>query len=378
MPIKTLIVMAVPPLPEGGAPGRCALALMRGLAANGADVRAIAAKQVFAGSIPNDVQVELVSVDTPVGGWRGVPKLLRRPRGDLCQGAFAQRVRDLAPHFDVVHLEQVDTAWCDDGFSTPSLVHLHFRARRDQSLGLPWRQQFRSVLVYALAERAAIRRHRYLVASSPLIAEGLRKEAPHAEVVHAPLSLDPQYYEKATLDGPPIAGIIGTGFWPPTAAAIRRLANVWPTVQQLVPEARLLIAGRGVENIPNLVIPPGAEIVGEVASAGEFLRSLSLLLYPVERGSGMKVKVLEAIASGIPVVTTPAGAEGIRSNDGVVVNGDDGVLALAAAGILRDANERRQRGEAARTAFLSHYTPKVAAEPLADLYQRMSVGGRTR
>jgi glycosyltransferase involved in cell wall biosynthesis len=113
-------------------------------------------------------------------------------------------------------------------------------------------------------------------------------------------------------------------------------------------------------------------MVGEVASAGEFLRSLSLLLFPLRRGSGMKVKVLEAIATGVPVVTTPAGAEGIRPNDGVVVAEDDVSLGLVAADILRDEDERRRRGEAARTTFLSHYTPKVATEPLAELYRRMS------
>ena len=372
--IRVLVVMANPPLPEGGAPGRCGLALVRGLAANGVEVQVVAARQDFEGKTPPDVRLELVPMNTPRGGWRDLPSLLRRPRGHLGQGALGDRVRELAPHVDVIHLEQTETAWCDERVATPSLVHVHFRVRRDRSPGPPWRQEFRNVLVYALAERAAIRRHRFLMASSPLIAEGLRTEAPHAEVVHAPLSLDPAYYEPSPLDDPPVAGIIGTGSWPPTASAIRRLANLWPTVRQRVPEGRLLIAGRGVENMPDLELPTGAEIVGEVSSASEFLRSLSLLLYPLERGSGMKVKVLEAIASGIPVVTTYAGAEGIHPNDGVVVKGDDHALAVAAGEILRDTQERRQRGEAARRTFLSYYTPEVAAEPLTHFYRLMSGG----
>ena len=56
------------------------------------------------------------------------------------------------------------------------------------------------------AERAAVRRHRYLVASSPLVADALRAAAPRAEVVLAPLSLDPALYPAAPLDGPPTAG----------------------------------------------------------------------------------------------------------------------------------------------------------------------------
>jgi glycosyltransferase involved in cell wall biosynthesis len=105
--------------------------------------------------------------------------------------------------------------------------------------------------------------------------------------------------------------------------------------------------------------------------AGEFLRGLSLLLYPLERGSGMKVKVLEAIASGLPVVTTPAGAEGIEAGEGVVVESEPERLAAAAATILRDESERRERGAAARAAFERAYTPGPATAPIADLYNRM-------
>jgi glycosyltransferase involved in cell wall biosynthesis len=122
------------------------------------------------------------------------------------------------------------------------------------------------------------------------------------------------------------------------------------------------------------VLPAGAWVVGEVASASSFLNSLSVLLYPVERGSGMKVKVLEAMASGVPVVTTRAGAEGIEPNDGVVVEDDHAALAAAAASILRDWHERRERGAAGRRAFLSHHTPEAATKPLIDLYRRMSRG----
>jgi hypothetical protein len=45
------------------------------------------------------------------------------------------------------------------------------------------------------------------------------------------------------------------------------------------------------------VVPPGAEALGPVSSSADFFGQLSLLLYPVARGSGMKVKVLEAMAS---------------------------------------------------------------------------------
>jgi glycosyltransferase involved in cell wall biosynthesis len=86
----------------------------------------------------------------------------------------------------------------------------------------------------------------------------------------------------------------------------------------------------------------------------------------------MKVKVLEAVASGVPVVTTPAGAEGIAAGDGVVIAEGDEALAAAAARLLADADERRERGAAARRAFLERYAPEPATRPLVELYRRMA------
>jgi glycosyltransferase involved in cell wall biosynthesis len=81
---------------------------------------------------------------------------------------------------------------------------------------------------------------------------------------------------------------------------------------------------------------------------------------------------LEAIASGVPVVTTPAGAEGIDAGDGIVIESEDSRLALSAPQILRDATKRRQRGSVARSAFERRYAPEPATAPLIDLYRRMA------
>ncbi len=375
--MRVLLVLTQPPLPEGGAPGKTAIGLIRGLQGHGIDVRAIAARRSFsvAGEVPPDLPVEVVDVQPP-GSFGARLQRIRRPVGELAAEPFAGLVREAAREADVVHLEETETAWCDEGLATPSLVHVHYLARRDRSLGAPWRKQFREVLDLARAERAAVRRHRYLVASSPLVADELRKAALKAEVVVAPLSLDPTLYRSAPLDGPPTAGLIGTAQWAPTAAAMRSLlADVWPRVQ--VPGARLVLAGRGTERL-GLPPAPDVELVGEVESARDFFHRLSVLLFPLERGSGMKVKVLEALGSGVPVVTTPAGAEGIAPCDGVVVHAEPEALAAAAAELLTDSRARRERGAAARAEFERRFSPGPATEPLVELYARMASAGAAR
>jgi glycosyltransferase involved in cell wall biosynthesis len=144
-------------------------------------------------------------------------------------------------------------------------------------------------------------------------------------------------------------------------------------VRRELPEARLRIAGRRIDDL-GLESVNGVEVVGQVKSAAAFLSELSVLVFPANGGSGMKVKVLESIASGLPVVTTRFGAEGVDAGDGVVVERDDARLAAATVSILRDEAERCQRGDASRRAFLRRYTPEVATAPLVDLYRRMADG----
>jgi hypothetical protein len=354
--MKAVVVLTQPPLPEGGAPGRTAIGLLRGLMCHGVEVRAIAARRGFSvpGEVPADLPVEVVDVEPP-GPVRARLQRVTRPLGELT-GPFAERVRAAAADADLIHLEETETLWCDESSSKPSLVHLHYLARLDRGFGAPWSKQFREVLDATRAEHAAVRRHRHVVASSPLVAAELP-----GEVVVAPLSLDPALYTPAPLDGPPTAGLLGTAGWPPTAAALRVLREeVWPRVN--VPEAELVVAGRGTERFGGL---------GEVESAREVFQRLSLLLFPLPRGSGMKVKTLEAMASGVPVVTTPAGAEGIEPSDGVIVETDPDRLAAAASELLTDEAARHQRGASARRDFERNYSPAAATAPLVELYERM-------
>lgn len=375
--VRVTAVLPDPPLLEGGAAGRCAAALLRGLQMRGVSVTAVAARRhsYLDDALPDDLDVDVVPVE-PGGTWSSRADILVRPRGQLSRGAFATRVRELAEQADVLHLDQVDAGWCDVDVKTPSVVHVHYLARRDSSLRLSW-DHAATLLVRELSERATVRRHHFLIANSPMVADDLRRMRPSADVSVVPLCLEPTHYSRAPLNGPPTAVFIGTGPWPTTAASLRRLVSrVWPLVHAAVPEARLVIAGRGTDRL-GITNGDGITVLGEIPSAAAFFSDASVLVVPLDRGSGMKVKVLEALASGVPTVTTPAGAEGVERGDGIVVcdRGDDESVARATASILRDDLERRQRGDAARALFERNYVPEVVAEPLVDLYIRMASNG---
>jgi glycosyltransferase involved in cell wall biosynthesis len=249
-------------------------------------------------------------------------------------------------------------------------VHLHYRVRDNPLRGPRPTGELRHRVELALAERRAIASFPWLIANSADVASTLRRT--HTRVTVAALSIDVSPGLRAGLDGPPRLGIIGTASWPPTRAALRRLVErIWPAIRRRVPRAELHVAGRGTAGLLQGLRAPGIVLAGEVPSATGFLSGLSTLIYPVPRGGGMKVKVLESLAIGLPVITTAAGAEGIAPGDGVRVAADDAGIVDLAVALLSNEALRHACGAAAHRTFAECFTPERATEPLVRLYRSM-------
>jgi len=356
--------------------------MLRGLAAHGVDLQVLAAdlRHEFHGMPPDDLPVELALTPHPS---RGRTRWLRftRPHAVLTTTSFAPLVRERAREADVVHFVELGGASLIPYVDRPAVAQIHCLTRRDRDIGPVWTHDGRVARELLRAEQRVVRHASWLLVNSREVAEPLTRMAPQAHVAVAPLPLDPATYApRAPLDQP-VAGLIGTAGWPPTANAVERLLrNVWPRVLERRPDARLLLAGFGMEReaFPRLPDLPGVEWRGRVDSATGFLRELGVLLYPLGRGSGAKIKVLEAIALGVPVVTTPDGAEGIGGSGGLVVETDDVALASATAALLADPAARAAAGAAAHETFMEHHAPLPASAPVLELYERMAAAGAAR
>jgi glycosyltransferase involved in cell wall biosynthesis len=100
------------------------------------------------------------------------------------------------------------------------------------------------------------------------------------------------------------------------------LQTVWPTVVARLPGARLRVIGR--EARPSLLaqaakLTDSVSIEGYIADVGDALGGAAALINPLRFGSGIKLKVIEALGRSLPVVSTAIGAEGIASGPGTGV-----------------------------------------------------------
>ena len=97
--------------------------------------------------------------------------------------------------------------------------------------------------------------------------------------------------------------------------------QIFPLVKDYVPQARIIIVGGGlapeIEQIPQR---PDVIFNGYVEDARPIMDSCRLMVVPLRIGSGTRLKILEALAQGLPVVTTTVGCEGIEANDGTEVS----------------------------------------------------------
>ncbi len=234
-----------------------------------------------------------------------------------------------------------------------SVATVHFHSLSDvRAVG---RRLAPSDIQTARAERHIARRASLVLAYSD---ELRRRLKPSAHVV--PIAYPVPEASVVPVEEP-VAGLLADWSWPPNRWALQSLLSEWPAVAQSVPGARLLLAGRCLDQM-SVGSMKGVELVGSVAASDEFLSRVAVVAFPCPPSTGPKVKVIEALAHGVPVVTTPAGAEGVlgRDESGVLVAGD-GEFARTLSDLLRSPQGRAELGAAGRRTIASHHSGVASA-----------------
>ena len=159
----------------------------------------------------------------------------------------------------------------------------------------------------------------------------------------------------------------------PNVDAVLRLINgVMPVVWQALPDVKLRVIGADVPKEIEALASDKVEILGWVQDVDPLLDAARVTVAPLSYGAGMKGKITQALAFGVPVVTTPVGAEGLEAGIGeaLLVGDDDAEIARHAIQVLTDDELWQRLADAGRDLVGEQCSPEVVASVLEELLGR--------
>lgn len=156
------------------------------------------------------------------------------------------------------------------------------------------------------------------------------------------------------------------------------LDAVWPEIRRVAPDAALTVAGaRPPEAVLARDGRDGVRVVGEVDEVAPLYRNHRVLIVPLRAGSGTRLKILEALASGLPVVSTTIGAEGLHLSPEpeIVIADDPDALAKEVAALLSaDDGVIETMGHRGRALVEAHYDWDAIARDLRLAHNELVTG----
>lgn len=166
----------------------------------------------------------------------------------------------------------------------------------------------------------------------------------------------------------------GLNYHPNRDSADYLLREIFPLIRARVAEVRLNIVGHELWRVEGLLPEnSGVELHENVPEILPWFRGADLLLVPLRFGAGIRIKILEAMAAGLPIVTTSKGCEGLQVEHGreLLVADDPETFAREVMRLLGDHALRRALAENARTFVSEHYSWETLVQRMSSGYKRL-------
>jgi glycosyltransferase involved in cell wall biosynthesis len=165
----------------------------------------------------------------------------------------------------------------------------------------------------------------------------------------------------------PVVAFVATLGWAPNVEAALWLGReIWPEVMRRVPGARLLLVGRDPASEVRALAGSGIEVTGTVAEVAPYLAQARVMVAPLLAGGGTRLKIMEALGAGRPVVATTIGCDGLEDliGRGVVVADDTATMVEEVTRLLADAPAAALLGKMGHDAVTQTHTWDTALAPL--------------
>jgi polysaccharide biosynthesis protein PslH len=375
--VRTVMLTKFLPLPDNNGGHQRSLAIARRLAERGELVLCGYDDGTADQGGLRDLGIEVRAVPwavTPAQAARGVLATRSVTAGRFWSPAMVKAVRSAADEkeIDLLQVEyqqmvplvlnlQAKMSILDLHNVESSLVDSYARARKGPSSLL-----FR-------AEAAALRRmerrtvqkfDRVVVVSEQ---ERARLRAGAQSVLVCPNGREPSAVLPQSPD-PTVAFVATMGWAPNVDAALWLARDIWPRVRERVPRAHLLLVGKDPAPAVRALAHDDVEVTGTVADVNPYLQRSRVVVAPLRAGGGTRLKIMEALDVGRPVVGTSLGCEGMDDlvGRGVVVADTAAELADAIADLLLHPTYAAALGRMGHDAVKADHSWDAALAPLME------------
>ncbi len=211
------------------------------------------------------------------------------------------------------------------------------------------------------------------VVVSDLDRDALQRAAPVLDVAVVPNGVDAAGYSLLR-DWPetPTLLFVGTMSYPPNAdAALFFCEEIFPLIKERVPDAKLLIVGRKPAAPVRALASADVIVTGFVESVIPYYERSSVSVVPLRAGGGTRLKILESMALGRPVVSTTIGCEGLQvtHNKDILIADTPTDFAAQIVRLLSDETLRKDLVTQGRQLVETRYDWKACAQQLMQVYE---------
>ena len=230
-------------------------------------------------------------------------------------------------------------------------------------------------------EEKAVRRFDGAVAVSAADRQWLERHLDGRPVALVPNGVDTDHFQRRTPRTANPATIVFTGVmdYPPNEDAVLWFADkVWPLLHQRWPDLVFQIVGtRPTPRVVALAGRAGIEVTGEVPDVRPYVEQALAFVVPLRSGGGTRLKILQAMAIGCPVISTQLGAEGLTVNDGGdILFAEQPADFVARIQDLKSSPELASRlSGSARALVLRQYDWQSCLSALEPLYRELTGAG---
>jgi len=213
-----------------------------------------------------------------------------------------------------------------------------------------------------------------VVAMSDSDRKSMNSLVPNLKIDIVPNGIDVEYFSKEKLEvkGRPKVLYVGNFKWLQNVEAAQvLLQEVFPKILKKVPDAKLWIVGQYIPDEIKAKAGKDIQITEAIPDMRDAYLNSSVLVTPIKGPGGTRLKILEAMASALPVVTTSVGAEGLNVVNGkhALISDNMDRLAELAAEVIKDKNMAKKLGDRAREFVIENYRWQISADRLDNIYK---------